>query len=70
MRCLQVDNTINDLLGINIMSPTAKKERKRKQEQWEDIQTHVVQVRGCSAMWAGAEGGLGFRFVARSLLGW
>lgn len=45
VRCFQVDNTINDLLRVNLMSPAAKNERKRKQVQWEDIQPMVVQVR-------------------------
>ncbi len=45
VRCFQVDNAINDLLGINPMSPSAKGERKRKQAQWDDIQGTVVQVR-------------------------
>lgn len=54
MRCLQVDNTIDDLLRVNVMSPSTKNERKRKQVQWEDIQPHIIQVRclvtGCTSV--------------------
>ena len=44
MRCLQVDNTINDLLdrGINVMSPATSNERKKKQLHWDVVQANVV----------------------------
>lgn len=43
VRCFQVDNTLNDLLGVNLMSPGSKNERKRKQSHWDEIQETVVR---------------------------
>lgn len=45
MRCFQVDATINDLLVVNPVTPGTRKDRKRKQEHWENIQTAIIQVR-------------------------
>ncbi len=46
VRCFQVDCAIDDLLGVNVMSPGSRGERKRKQAHWEDIQATIVQVGG------------------------
>eukprot|EP00798_Chlamydomonas_sp_ICE-L_P019981 gene19981-26692_t len=43
VRCLQVDNTINDVLAIRPMSPSAKSERSRRETAWEEMQEAVVQ---------------------------
>ncbi len=44
MRCLQVDNTLNDLLdkGIKVMSPATTRERRRKQAEWDLVAGQVV----------------------------
>ncbi|MEW5298682.1 MAG: hypothetical protein WDW36_001774 [Sanguina aurantia] len=42
VRCLQIDNTINDL-AHTIMSPATRMERKRKQLQWDDMSALITQ---------------------------
>mmetsp|Transcript_13927 Transcript_13927/g.30087 ORF Transcript_13927/g.30087 Transcript_13927/m.30087 type:complete len:382 (-) Transcript_13927:747-1892(-) len=43
VRCFQVDNALSELLGMDLMSPSAKHDRKNKQRHWDDIQKTVVQ---------------------------
>lgn len=43
VRCFQVDATISELLSVQCTSPSAGRERKRKQEHWDNIQKHIMQ---------------------------
>jgi hypothetical protein len=43
VRCFQIDAAVSEVLALQPQSPAVRKERKRKQEHWQNIQRHVVQ---------------------------
>ncbi|PNH08910.1 E3 ubiquitin-protein ligase [Tetrabaena socialis] len=43
VRCRGVDNSITDLLGHNLVSPSSKRERRRKQLAWNEVGEGVLE---------------------------
>ncbi len=43
VRCRSVDNTISDIVTHNLVSPNAKRERRRKQLAWDEVGESVVE---------------------------
>lgn len=43
VRCRNIDNTIGDLLSNNLASPNSKRERRRKQQFWEEVGDGVAE---------------------------